>query len=85
MLLRGQCASCHTVRGASTGGTLAPDLTHFGSRGTIAAGVLPNSLGALEGWIGNAPAIKPGTQMPKITDYDGRELRALAAYVYSLK
>jgi cytochrome c oxidase subunit 2 len=85
MFLRGPCASCHAVRGTSARGTLAPDLTHFGSRGTLAAGTLPNSLGALEGWIGNAPAIKPGTQMPKITDYDGRELRALAAYVYSLK
>lgn len=49
------------------------------------AGTLPNSLGALEGWISNAPAIKPGTQMPKITEYTGREVRALAAYVYSLK
>ena len=63
----------------------APDLTHFGSRRTIAAGALPNTLGHLEGWIANAQAIKPGALMPPITQLTGRELRAVATYVAGLR
>ncbi|HEY2376698.1 MAG TPA: cytochrome c oxidase subunit II [Gemmatimonadaceae bacterium] len=85
VFVNGPCVVCHTVRGTPARGQIAPDLTHVGSRRTIAAGVLPNSLGALEGWIANAQSLKPGTQMPNITQFNGRELRALAAYVYSLK
>jgi len=81
----GPCALCHTVRGTLARGTVAPDLTHFGSRQTIGAGTLGNSLGNLEAWIANAQSIKPGTRMPTLTMSSGRELRALAAYVASLK
>ena len=31
------CASCHTIRGTSAEGSIGPDLTHFGSRTTLAA------------------------------------------------
>ena len=51
----------------------------------IASGTLPNTLGNLEGWIANAQSLKPGTKMPTITTYSGPELRAVAAYVASLK
>jgi len=81
----GPCALCHTVRGTPALGRTGPDLTHVGSRLTIAAGTLPNSLGNLQAWITNAQSIKPGVKMPTITQYDGSELRALAAYVASLK
>jgi cytochrome c oxidase subunit 2 len=64
---------------------IAPDLTRIGSRLTIAAGTLPNTLGNLEGWIANPQSLKPGTKMPTLSVYDGAELRALAAYVSSLK
>jgi cytochrome c oxidase subunit 2 len=85
LFVSGPCALCHTVRGTPAHGSVAPDLTHFGSRRTIAAGALPNSLGPLEGWIANAQAIKPGALMPPITQFTGRELRAVAAYVAGLK
>ncbi|HEY4306736.1 MAG TPA: cytochrome c oxidase subunit II [Gemmatimonadaceae bacterium] len=80
-----QCAQCHTVRGTTARADSAPDLTHVGSRLTLAAGVLPNSLGSIEGWIANPQALKPGAKMPTLRDYTGPELRALAAYVESLK
>ena len=81
----GACSLCHSVGGTAAKATVAPDLTHVGSRSTIAAGSLPNTLGNLEGWIANAQSIKPGTKMPTLTMYSGRQLRALATYVASLK
>jgi cytochrome c oxidase subunit 2 len=85
LFVGGPCSLCHTVRGTPAAARVAPDLTHVGSRLTIAAGTLPNTLGNLEGWIVNAQALKPGVKMPIITAYSGHELRALAMYVASLK
>lgn len=34
------CIGCHTVEGTAAAGTIGPDLTHFGSRITIAANTL---------------------------------------------
>ena len=85
LFVGGPCALCHAVRGTPARGSVAPDLTHFGSRRTIAAGALPNTLGHLEGWIANAQAIKPGALMPPITQFTGRELRAVATYVAGLR
>jgi cytochrome c oxidase subunit 2 len=85
LVVGGPCAVCHTVRGTSARGTVGPDLTHVGSRQSIAAGMMPNTLASLEGWIANAQALKPGVQMPPITQFTGTELRAVATYVSSLK
>lgn len=85
LFVSGPCSSCHTVRGTAAGGQIGPDLTHVGSRATIAAGILPNSLGSIEGWIANPQALKPGTRMPTLDAYDGAQLRAIATYLSSLK
>jgi len=82
---KGACATCHSVRGTDARGESGPDLTHVASRRTIAAGSLPNSLGSIEGWIADPQAIKPGAAMPTLNAYSGPELRALAAYVASLR
>jgi cytochrome c oxidase subunit 2 len=81
----GPCAMCHTVRGTNARGQVGPDLTHVGSRLTIAAGTLPNTLGTMEAWIANAQSLKPGTKMPTLTQFSGRELRAVATYLETLK
>jgi cytochrome c oxidase subunit 2 len=39
----------------------------------------------LQGWIMNAPAMKPGAQMPAFPQLDGPRLRALTAYLESLR
>jgi cytochrome c oxidase subunit 2 len=62
----GTCAMCHVVRGTSAIGKPGPDLTHIRSRRSIAAGTLPMSRGALQGWIVQPQAVKPGTMMPSI-------------------
>ena len=58
------CITCHTVRGNNMGGApFAPDLTHIGSRTTIAAGLLENSSRNLHRWITRPNEVKPGNKM----------------------
>jgi cytochrome c oxidase subunit 2 len=78
------CALCHSIRGTAARSVAGPDLTHFASRSTIAAGTLPNTRGHLAGWIGNPQAIKPGNLMPRIP-LRPEELRAVVAYLASLR
>jgi len=77
------CVGCHTVRGVSAG-TLGPDLTHFGARKTLAAGVFPNTPEHLVAWLRDAPRLKPGAKMPPFALTD-EQARALAAYLGGLK
>lgn len=79
------CAQCHAVRGTVAEGTLGPDLTHVGSRDSLAAGILPNNVGALGGWIAGSQQIKPGNGMPSFDQWPGEDLRAVARYLESLK
>jgi cytochrome c oxidase subunit 2 len=79
-----RCAACHTIRGTTAGGILGPDLTHLMSRRTIAAGILPNNLGNLSGWIADAQGIKPGSRMPTLA-LSGPELTAVNAYLQTLR
>jgi cytochrome c oxidase subunit 2 len=77
------CVGCHTVRGVSTG-ILGPDLTHFGSRRTLAAGMFPNTPEHLVAWVRNAPALKPGVKMPPFA-FSDEQARALSVYLMSLQ
>ena len=79
------CVDCHTIRGTPAEDKDGPDLTHVGSRRSIAAGALPNNIGTLAGWIADSQHLKPENRMPSFGIYSGEELRALAAYLESLK
>jgi cytochrome c oxidase subunit 2 len=79
-----QCAACHTVRGTSADGKTGPDLTHVGSRTTIAAGLLPTTRGSLAAWIADPQTLKPGNNMPMVP-MNPDELRAISAWLASLK
>ncbi|MEO5961252.1 MAG: cytochrome c, partial [Opitutaceae bacterium] len=84
------CIACHTVRGHDGAGVQGPDLTHVGSRTTIAAGWLENNREQLQRWIHDPGAVKPGNKMAKgyvdqkIVLTAGDEV-ALVAYLESLK
>jgi cytochrome c oxidase subunit II len=78
------CPLCHTIQGTPASGKTGPDLTHFASRRSIAAGTVPNRRGFLGGWILDAQHIKPGSQMPSIALGKG-ELDPLIAYLESLQ
>jgi cytochrome c oxidase subunit 2 len=89
------CIACHTVRGVPTAaGIIGPNLTHVGSRTTIAGGLYPNDLKHLQLWIKNAPEMKPGSLMPLFGRaekgatpgvYTDQQIADLAAYLSSLK
>ena len=65
LVTAGTCLACHVVRGTTaTFGHVGPDLTHVGSRLTIAGGLFPNDKAHLGAWIKNARAMKPGVLMP---------------------
>lgn len=78
------CTMCHTIRGTTALAEVAPDLTHIGSRRTLAAGTLPNTRGHLGGWLANPQSIKQGSRMPNLY-LSNEELQALIAYLESLK
>jgi cytochrome c oxidase subunit 2 len=78
------CAACHTVRGTAASGTTGPDLTHIGSRQTIAAGLFDTTRGTLAAWIADPQTLKPGNNMPMVP-LSSDELRQVSAYMASLK
>jgi cytochrome c oxidase subunit 2 len=79
-----QCAMCHAIQGTLAQAHQAPDLTHFASRRTIAAGTLPNDAGNLASWIADPHKHKPGVNMPA-NPLSGADLAALVAYLGTLK
>jgi cytochrome c oxidase subunit II len=79
-----KCGACHSVRGSLAGGRVGPDLTHLMSRSTIAAGMLPNTIGNLSGWIANPQVLKPGCKMPNL-ELSGPDLQAIRSYLLTLK
>jgi cytochrome c oxidase subunit II len=85
------CIQCHTVRGDAGLGVAGPELTHVGSRTTIAGGLLENNRDELHRWIHAPNEVKPGNKMwvngylvnnIKLTAEDEN---ALVAYLSSLK
>jgi cytochrome c oxidase subunit 2 len=76
------CASCHRVQGTPAAGAAGPDLSFFGTRRTLGAGMWeamteahwtePKAAAALHAWLKHAPVVKPGALMPR---YDGGEYR----------
>src|SRR3954468_20733667 len=78
------CLMCHQIRGTSAGGRVAPDLTHVGSRRTIAAGALQTTRGKLAPWLVDPQGIKPGVHMP-VVKLEPEEIQPLAIYLEGLK
>jgi cytochrome c oxidase subunit 2 len=67
------CIGCHSIAGNPAAmGVTGPNLTHIGSRSTIAAGRVPNTAAFLALWIKNARAMKPEVLMPTLgmDEYD---------------
>ncbi len=79
------CGACHTVRGTRAAGIIGPDLTHVGGRLTIGAGILPNEIDSFAHWIAETQQIKPGVHMPSFGMLPKGEIKAIAAYLESLK
>jgi cytochrome c oxidase subunit 2 len=85
------CSSCHTIRGDGYIGVVGPELTHVGSRSTIAAGLLENNPDEVHRWIHAPNEVKPGNTM-WVKGYLANNIKltpededALVTYVESLK
>lgn len=84
------CPSCHLINGlegtdvAARSATSGPNLTHVGSRLTIAANTLTNTPDHIAQWVSKPSAVKPGSRMPDglVTPEDAK---AIAAFLSSLK
>jgi cytochrome c oxidase subunit 2 len=79
----GSCLACHGID-PGMGGSVGPNLAHFGSRTTFGAGLFPNEARLLEKWLRNPDGMKAGAKMP---DYNlsNDHIEALVAYLQSLE
>jgi cytochrome c oxidase subunit 2 len=77
------CVACHTIQGVSPG-IIGPNLTHIGTRTTIAGSIYPNDADHLAKWIANPQERKPGATMLNL-GLNPEQIAALVAYLQSLK
>ncbi|QFI69948.1 cytochrome c oxidase subunit II [Sinorhizobium alkalisoli] len=79
------CVACHRVRGSVAQGTIGPDLTHVGSRHSLAAATLENDPAAFARWIRDSQHVKPENLMPSFEIFTESELDQLALYLDQLR
>jgi cytochrome c oxidase subunit 2 len=81
------CNGCHAIRGtaAATAGAIGPDLTHFGARTTLAAGILPMTTANVAAFVKRPQATKPGVRMPAFPQLSDDEAIAIARYLRGLR
>jgi cytochrome c oxidase subunit II len=77
------CAACHAVAGTAAVARVGPDVTHLASRGSLAAGIVPNTRENLRQLIVDPWGLKPGNPMPP-TVLEEDELEALLDYMETL-
>ena len=83
-----QCAACHIIEGTTAKGKIGPNLTHYGNRLTIAAGVLPYTTDNLANWLHDPAGIKPGNLMGRVIKkgtLKDQEVADLVAYLDGMK
>ena len=88
------CVACHAIEGTSAAGRVGPNLTLFGQRTTVGAGIQENNQENLVDWIRDPHGFKPGAAMPGTTYPGGNwpatnltddQVAAVAAYLLSLR
>ncbi len=79
------CSGCHSVRGIGPVARIGPDLTHFGSRPTLAAGILPMTHANIAGFVRDPGKTKPGVRMPAFPQMSAAEADQIASYLQGLK
>jgi cytochrome c oxidase subunit II len=79
------CGACHAIQGTAARGTIGPDLSRLGSRGSIGAGILPMSANSIARFIAEPEAVKPSVAMPGYPAMAPADLEALASYLERLR
>ncbi|AFL53681.1 cytochrome c oxidase subunit 2 [Sinorhizobium fredii] len=85
LFLSAGCGACHAVRGTEARGTIGPDLTHVGSRRSLAAATLENDADAFARWIRDSQHVKPENLMPSYGIFTESERSQLASYLDQLR
>jgi cytochrome c oxidase subunit II len=78
------CADCHGIAGHGAVGEVGPDLTHLASRGSLAAGIVPNDRDHLAELIVDPWGVKAGNPMPP-TNIPDDDLEVLLDYLEGLE
>jgi cytochrome c oxidase subunit II len=79
------CGGCHAIRGTGEAGGIGPDLTHYGQRATLAAGILTNTDANTARFIRHPEATKPGVRMPAFGHMPPADALAVARYLRGLR
>jgi cytochrome c oxidase subunit 2 len=85
LFLENGCGACHSVRGGRADGVVGPDLTHVGSRASLAAGLLANDVDDFTRWVASTHELKPGAVMPPFGMLAKQDLHAIGVYLDGLK
>jgi cytochrome c oxidase subunit 2 len=79
------CAQCHSVRGAFAGATAGPDLTHVASRRAFGAPTVARTQVHLQAWATSPQPAPARASLPARGTAPGDDLRALVAYLETLR
>ena len=79
-----KCSSCHAIRGTPATSHVGPDLTHVGSRTSLAALTIPNTPARLREWIQDPQRVKPGSSMPAVP-LTSAQIASLVRYLEARK
>lgn len=80
LFAREGCASCHSVTGSPPHG-IGPDLSRYGERLTLGAGILSPTVENTAAFIRDLHHFKPGARMPAYDHLRMDEARALALWL----
>lgn len=85
LFLRHGCAACHAISGTEARGTIGPDLTGFGERGSVGAGTLANTAEHIARFIRYPDGVKPEVRMPHFSMLPDADVERIAAYLKGLR
>ena len=83
-LFDAKCSNCHAIRGTPASAHVGPDLTHVGSRTSLASLTIPNTPARMAEWLRDPQRVKPGSLMPDL-GLTNAQVGALTRYLESLK
>lgn len=85
LFARHGCGACHRVSGTDAKGEVGPDLTRFGERMSVGAGLLPNTSENVARFIRETDVLKPKAKMPAYGALSNEDALEIANWLGSLK
>ncbi len=85
LFLRHGCDACHAIDGTKAMGTIGPNLSAFGARRSVGAGVLENTPDNIARFIRQPQVVKPGVHMPSFAMLPEDDVEQIALYLKGLR